>query len=127
MRHAVAVVLAVLGAILGACGSFGDAAPSPDGPDADASTSTGEAGPDGGVDVGVDGRDAGGVPPDPTLLAHWKMDESSGTVVADAIGGRDGLVNGDGKFVTGKLGNAFSTEFGNAHVVVANAAALRST
>jgi hypothetical protein len=31
----------------------------------------------------------------PRLLAHWKLDELSGTVASDSVGGNDGTLNGD--------------------------------
>lgn len=33
--------------------------------------------------------------PSPTPLAHWKLDESTGTVARDALGARDGTVKGN--------------------------------
>ncbi|MHC4431833.1 MAG: LamG-like jellyroll fold domain-containing protein, partial [Planctomycetota bacterium] len=44
---------------------------------------------------------------DPDLVAHWKFDETSGTVAFDATGnGHDGTIMGDPQWVPGKLGGA---------------------
>lgn len=110
-----ALVLGVLA--LHACDSFGDAP----------ATGGGDAGLEDAATTDVDTRDA--APPDAavadtTLLAHWKMDESGGTAASESVGGRDGLITGTGGFVAGKIGNAFSTEGGVAHVVVGNTEGL---
>jgi len=60
--------------------------------------------------------------PDPTLIAHWKLDETSGTVAADSAGANDGMLAGDpvwqptGGKVAGALqldgvGDCVTTEF----------------
>jgi len=46
--------------------------------------------------------------PDPSLVAHWKLDEGSGTAASDSSGnGNDGTLNGP-TWVAGRVGSALS-------------------
>lgn len=54
------------------------------------------------------------------LVAHWKMDETGGTTVDNAVaGGSDGEITGAGTFGAGKIGNALTLD-GNSYVFVPN-------
>jgi hypothetical protein len=122
MRAALVLGVLVLGMLAGsACSSFGDAPMESSAADA---ATNGDAvrdnAPDGSPGAGAD-ADA---TIDPSLIAHWTMDEAGGNVVKESVAGRDGLVAGEGKFVAGKVGNAFSTEGGVAYVIVANTSGL---
>jgi len=45
------------------------------------------------------------------LVGHWKLDEGSGTVAADATGnGHDGTLNGDPQWVDGYFGGALDLD-----------------
>ena len=48
------------------------------------------------------------VPPDPSLLAHWKLDETGGVVVFDSAGQNDGVTYGEPLWqpAGGKIGGA---------------------
>ena len=62
-------------------------------------------------------------PPPPTgLVAQWHMDETSGTVMHDAVGGHDGTLSGVAVGVPGFSGTAFG--FSRSTVTVPTAAAL---
>ena len=58
---------------------------------------------------------------DPDLVAHWKLDDGSGTTAIDSSGnGNDGTFVGDPQWVAGKLGGALDfdgdgdyVDFGN--------------
>jgi hypothetical protein len=53
------------------------------------------------------------------LLAHWKLDEGSGTTASDASGnGRTGTVNGGATWTTGTVNGALSFDGVNDHVAV---------
>jgi hypothetical protein len=41
-----------------------------------------------------------------SLVAHWKLDDGSGTIAKDSAGGYDGTLIGDTKWVEGKIGGA---------------------
>ena len=86
--------------------------------------------------VAVTARNSGGstvassaptavVPPPPPrtgLVAQWHMDETSGTVMHDAVGGHDGTLSGVAVGVPGFSGTAFG--FSRSTVTVPTAAAL---
>jgi hypothetical protein len=62
-------------------------------------------------------------PPPPTgIVAQWHMDEASGTVMHDAVGGHDGTLSGVTPGVPGFSGTAFA--FTRGTVTVPSAAAL---
>ena len=55
------------------------------------------------------------------LVAHWKLDEGSGTIVHDAGGnGLDGTIQGDPKWVTGKIGGALEFDGTDGYVDCGN-------
>jgi hypothetical protein len=55
------------------------------------------------------------------LVAHWRFDEGSGTLASDTSGnGNDGTVQGDAKWVAGRLGGALQFNGSNARVVAPN-------
>jgi hypothetical protein len=43
---------------------------------------------------------------DPGLIAHWKLDDGSGTTAADSVGGHDGTLAGDPNWVAGAFEGA---------------------
>ncbi|MHC4534380.1 MAG: LamG domain-containing protein [Planctomycetota bacterium] len=52
------------------------------------------------------------------LVAHWRLDEGSGTLASDTSGnGNDGVLEGDAKWVAGQLGGAIEFNGQNARVV----------
>ncbi|MCL5281235.1 MAG: LamG domain-containing protein [Planctomycetes bacterium] len=40
------------------------------------------------------------------LVSHWKLDDGSGTVATDSVGGNDGILQGDATWAEGFLGGA---------------------
>jgi hypothetical protein len=59
-----------------------------------------------------------------TPLAHWKLDEASGTTAVDSEGGHDGtLINGP-VWTLGQIDGALGFDGNNDHVVVADAPSL---
>ncbi len=55
------------------------------------------------------------------LVAHWRFDEGSGTLASDTSGnGNDGVLQGDAKWVAGKLGGAIEFNGQSARVVAPN-------
>jgi len=57
----------------------------------------------------------------PRLMAHWKLDESSGMVASDSVGGNDGTLNGDPVWWPGdgKIGGALEFDGAGDYVEVA--------
>ncbi|GEM_PF-570889 len=56
----------------------------------------------------------------PRLMAHWKLDESSGMVASDSVGGNDGTLNGDPTWWPGdgKIGGALEFDGAGDYVEV---------
>lgn len=64
------------------------------------------------------------------LIAHWKLDETSGTIAVDSEGGHDGtLTNMDlpNDWVAGKLGGALDFDGSNDYLDIAYASSLSIT
>ena len=53
-----------------------------------------------------------------SLLAHWKLDETSGSVAVDAIGGHDGTLQNGPSWETGQIDGALNMDGGNDYVEV---------
>ena len=55
------------------------------------------------------------------LVAHWRLDDGSGTIVSDASGnGLDGTIQGDPKWVAGKIGGALEFDGNGDYVDMGN-------
>ena len=64
---------------------------------------------------------------EPELIAQWPLDESSGEVVHDIIGGRDGEFMGDGfEWVPAKFGNGLQFDGAGSYVEIPKAPELES-
>ena len=63
---------------------------------------------------------------DPGLAAHWRLDEGTGGLAADAVGSSNGTIFG-ATWGTGVSGAALDFDGVNAHVVIDNTAALEIT
>jgi len=66
---------------------------------------------------------AGGAGPSPGHIAHWKLDETSGTTAVDSVGGHDGtLMNMDPAtdWVPGQLGGALEFDGTNDYIDVSS-------
>jgi len=68
------------------------------------------------------------VPPPSTAMAWWKMDETSGTIVSDSIGGHNGVtINMTKPWVTGYLNNALQLDGINDYVEIAGFTGITGT
>ena len=56
----------------------------------------------------------------PSILAHWKLDETSGAVAEDSIGWNDATQSGSPQWVEGTLDGALEFDGGNDYVTTAN-------
>jgi hypothetical protein len=52
------------------------------------------------------------------LVAHWKLDETSGTLAEDAAGNHDGTLTNGPTWTSGKVGGALNLDGVNDHVLV---------
>ena len=62
--------------------------------------------------------------PPPELLAHWKLDETSGTTASDSLGSHDGTLTNGPSWDTGTIDGALSFDGNNDVVIVADDPAL---
>lgn len=63
---------------------------------------------------------ASGTEGTPAILAHWKLDETSGTVAEDSIGWNDATLSGSPEWVEGTLDGALDFDGGNDYATTAN-------
>ena len=56
------------------------------------------------------------VPPPPGPIAHWKLDETSGSTAADSVGGNDGTLNGVPVWTPGTIDGGLDFDGSNDYV-----------
>ena len=97
----------------GAQGEDGETSVVDGGGPADAASSL-----DGGADAAQEASRESG------LVAHWTLDETTGTSVPDALGRNPGTVKGQGTWVPGHVGGALGFDGASTHVEVPASASL---
>jgi hypothetical protein len=60
------------------------------------------------------------------LVAHWRLDDGSGTTAADSVGGNDGILQGDATWAAGWIGSALELH-GDDYVDCGNSDAFNIT
>jgi len=60
------------------------------------------------------------------LVAHWRLDDGSGTTAADSVGGNDGTLRGDATWAAGWIGSALELD-GDDYVDCGNSDAFNIT
>lgn len=61
------------------------------------------------------------------LVSHWMMDDGSGSVATDSVGGHDGLLQGDATWAEGFIGGALRLDGNGDYVDCGNQAAFNIT
>ncbi|MDJ0793003.1 MAG: DNRLRE domain-containing protein [Woeseiaceae bacterium] len=67
-------------------------------------------------------------PPTADPIAHWKLDETSGTTAVDSIGGNDGQLVGNATWATGEIDGGLAVDYtdGEDYVQVPNSTGLEN-
>jgi len=61
------------------------------------------------------------MPPPPALIiAHWKLDETSGVTAVDSVGGHDATLTNGPNWVTGQVDGALDFDGGNDYAITSN-------
>jgi hypothetical protein len=62
---------------------------------------------------------------DPNLVAHWMLDEGTGSIAYDSAGGNDGILNGDPNWTAGQVDGALELDGVDDYVDLGNGANLK--
>ena len=68
------------------------------------------------------------LPAPPLPIAHWKLDEASGTTAEDSVGGNDGQLNGNANWITGEIGGGLAFDYadGQDYIEIPNSSGLEN-